>query len=114
MTAPPRMNVKSRKRELASDRPCTNQSAHVDRGLVFSSLAPFALVLVLAWGKSHLTLIALHPCIIELPISLPSNIARLLATLTAIMKTHSLVERGKTFCFYVILKEGVGYLPLCY
>ncbi|XP_032663875.1 Down syndrome cell adhesion molecule-like protein Dscam2 isoform X5 [Odontomachus brunneus] len=52
MTAPSRINVKSRKRELASDRPCTNQSAHVDRGLVFSSLAPFALVLVLAWGSN--------------------------------------------------------------
>ncbi|XP_014485965.1 PREDICTED: Down syndrome cell adhesion molecule-like protein Dscam2 isoform X3 [Dinoponera quadriceps] len=45
------MNAKSRKREFASDRPYTNQSAHVDRGLVFSSLAPFALVLVLACGS---------------------------------------------------------------
>ncbi|XP_025163016.1 Down syndrome cell adhesion molecule-like protein Dscam2 isoform X2 [Harpegnathos saltator] len=41
------MNAKSRKREFASDRPYANQSAHVDRGLVFSSLAPFTLVLVL-------------------------------------------------------------------
>jgi len=46
------MDAKPRKRQFARYRPCTNRSAHhVDRGLVLSSLAPFALVLVLALGK---------------------------------------------------------------
>ncbi|XP_039305816.1 Down syndrome cell adhesion molecule-like protein Dscam2 isoform X4 [Solenopsis invicta] len=47
------MDAKPRKRQFASHRPCTNRSAHhVDRGLVLSSLAPFALVLVFALGTS--------------------------------------------------------------
>ncbi|XP_077264986.1 cell adhesion molecule Dscam2 isoform X2 [Temnothorax americanus] len=49
-TAPPAgMDAEPRKRQFAGHRPCTNRSAHhVDRGLALSSLAPFALVLVLA------------------------------------------------------------------
>ncbi|XP_036147344.1 Down syndrome cell adhesion molecule-like protein Dscam2 isoform X7 [Monomorium pharaonis] len=48
------MDAKSRKRQSARHRSCTNRSAHhVDRGLVLSSsLAPFALVLVLALGTA--------------------------------------------------------------
>ncbi|XP_011684732.1 PREDICTED: Down syndrome cell adhesion molecule-like protein Dscam2 [Wasmannia auropunctata] len=48
------MDAMSRKRfQFARHRPCRNRSAHhVDRGLVLSSLAPFALVLVLALGAA--------------------------------------------------------------
>ncbi|XP_012218067.1 cell adhesion molecule Dscam2-like isoform X2 [Linepithema humile] len=41
------MDAKLRKRQFAS-----HQSAHVDRGLVFSSLAPFALVFIFTFGIS--------------------------------------------------------------
>lgn len=101
-----RMNAKkSRKTEFANDRPYANQSAHVDRGLVFSSLAPFALILVLACGKSHLTLISI---LVHYQVADPivtENIALQPVTLTTNYEPLASKVGGKIFC---ILLPGKG------
>jgi hypothetical protein len=84
------MDAKLRKRQFASHR-----SAHVDRGLVFSSLAPLAFVFIFTFGESHLTL-TLHANTHELRICRNINFTFINITVTDYESIIRKVRKVKT------------------